>query len=160
MTELRFKKLHPDAVLPSRAHATDAGYDLTAVAVRWEKGRPGICTVDFGLAVEVPEGHAGFIFPRSSIYKVDLVLSNAVGVIDSGYRGAVSANFRHTPPLYHDPYHGAGMVRGGDTPSPLYQKGDRVAQLVVMPVPSFAPEWADELAEADRGQAGFGSTGS
>lgn len=158
--KLRFKKLHEDAVLPKRGKPGDAGMDLTAVAVRWEHDRPGICTVDFGLAMEIPEGYVGLIFPRSSIYKTDLMLTNAVGVIDSGYRGEVSANFRHTPPLYHHPFHGAQFARGGNTPSPVYRAGERCAQVIVLPVPQVEPEWADELTETERGEGGFGSTGA
>lgn len=138
--KIRFKKLHHDAVVPAKAHATDAGFDLTAISV--EYGDDGLITYGTGLAVEIPFGYVGFIFPRSSVYKKDLMLTNAVGVVDSGYRGEVMAKFRMT-----------------DMKAEVYKKGDRIAQLVIMPYPEVEFEEADELSDSDRGSGGYGSTG-
>jgi dUTP pyrophosphatase len=78
---IKIKKLHPDAVIPKYAHATDAGLDLVAISKKVDDN--GNIEYDTGLAIEIPDGHVGLIFPRSSISKIDLSLSNAVGVIDS-----------------------------------------------------------------------------
>lgn len=139
--KVRFKKLHPDAVAPIRAHCTDAGFDLTAVAYEIDD-RLGIITYHTGIALEIPEGHAGFLFPRSSVYKQQLQLSNSVGVIDSGYRNEVMFKFRVEPE----------MAR-------YYAPGDRIGQLVIMPYPSIEFEEAEELSDSDRGMGGYGSTG-
>lgn len=139
--ELRFKKLHPNAVLPSRAKPGDAGYDLVVS----ETDPNQRYKVRFGLAVEIPEGHVGLIFPRSSIHKKNVVLSNSVGVIDSGYRGELMAVFREIDSPFKYPH--------------PYQVGDRAAQLIVLPIPDFEPTWVDELSETERGDGGFGSTG-
>lgn len=139
--KIRFKKLHHDAVVPAKAHATDAGFDLTALSVDY--GDNGLITYGTGLAVEIPLGYMGLIFPRSSVCKKDLVLTNSVGVIDSGYRGEVMAKFRMT-----------------DMQADVYNKGDRIAQLVIMPYPDVEFEEADELSGSDRGVGGYGSTGN
>ena len=80
--KVRFKKLEDGAVAPSRAHDTDAGFDLTAVSVSEDRKR-NIVTYGTGIAVEIPDGYVGLIFPRSSAYKHQLELANCVGVIDS-----------------------------------------------------------------------------
>lgn len=92
--KVRFKKLSPKAVIPARKHQTDAGFDLTATSCVFDED--GNATYGFGLAVEIPKGYVGLIFPRSSICEKDLSLSNAVGVIDSGYRGEIKAKFKPT----------------------------------------------------------------
>ena len=139
--KVRFKKLYPNAVAPTRAHETDAGFDMTAIAYEIDD-RLGIITYHTGIALEIPEGHAGFLFPRSSVYKQQLQLSNCVGIIDSGYRNEVMLKYRVEPE----------MTR-------FYAPGDRVGQLVIMPYPSIEFEEAEELSDSDRGEGGFGSTG-
>ena len=139
--KIKIKKLHPDAVIPKYANPGDAGMDLTAVTM---KELDSIFThYGFGLALEIPEGFVGLVFPRSSCYKQVQILTNSVGVIDSGYRGEISAVFagytRHTPKNYIP--------------------GDRVAQLIIMPVPSIEFEEVNELSETERGTGGYGSTG-
>ena len=89
--KVKIKKLHKDAVIPSYAHSTDCGLDLTAVSKTYDEY--GNVVYGFGLAFEIPEGYAGFIFPRSSNHKSGLLLTNSVGVIDSGFRGEVTAKF-------------------------------------------------------------------
>lgn len=145
--KLKFKKLHENAVLPSSAKEGDAGLDLTAVSKTYF-GDDRV-QYDFGLAVEIPEGYVGLIFPRSSIHKKDFQLSNAVGVIDSGYRGSISAIFKYT-------------AKGAfESKSPEeYNEGERIAQLVIIPYAKTQPEWSEELSDSERGTGGFGSTGS
>lgn len=137
---VKIKKLHPDAVIPKYSKAGDAGLDLTAISENWNEDN-SIVTYDTGLAIEIPKGHVGLLFPRSSIYKTSLDLTNAVGVIDSSYRGSIMFKFRYVE---------EGMV---------YDVGDRVGQLVILPYPHIEFEEVDELSETDRGEGGYGSTG-
>lgn len=143
--KVRFKKLHRDAVIPSYARPGDAGMDLTAITYTTD-AKYNIITYYTGLAVEIPEGYVGLIFPRSSVYKTDLFLTNCVGVIDSGYRGEIQFNFRMPPDTFF-----AKLKR--------YQDGNRVGQLIILPYPTIEPEEALELSTTDRGELGFGSTG-
>lgn len=139
--KVKFKKLHENAVIPSYAKAGDAGMDLTATTEI--SNTTNQVTYGIGLAVEIPEGFFGLVFPRSSIRKYELSLSNAVGVVDSGYRGELQATFNKTNGFY----------------SKKYEAGDRIAQLVVLPYPPIEPEEVDELSETERGDGGFGSSG-
>ena len=140
--KVRIKKLHDDAVIPKYAKDGDAGLDLTAISKEWDEVKEKI-VFGTGLAFEIPTGYVGLIFPRSSICKTNISLSNCVGVIDSGYRGEVK--FFFTP---------------GSRPKKNYNIGDRVGQLIIMPYPSIEFEEADELSETPRGDGGFGSSGS
>ena len=137
--DVKIKKLNENAVIPRYAHPTDAGLDL--VAVSKSKDRDGNFVYGTGLAFEIPDGYVGLLFPRSSIYKQDLFLTNSVGVIDSGFRGEVTVKFR--PHLFAKPY----------------DKGDRVAQMIIMPYPHIDFVEVNELSESDRGEGGYGSTG-
>lgn len=106
--KIRFKKLNPDAVIPTKAHATDAGFDLVATSRVFDKH--GCITYGTGIAVEIPQGYMGLVFPRSSNAKKDLLLSNSVGIIDSGYRGEIMAKFKPSlvvvdkDYIFNDPY--------------------------------------------------------
>jgi dUTP pyrophosphatase len=133
--------LVPSAVLPKKAHASDAGFDLVAVSVEEDRKRE-IVTYHTGLAIEIPEGHVGLLFPRSSVYKHQLMLSNCVGVLDSGYRGEVMFKFRVCQPHIS-----------------RYCSGDRIGQLLVVKLPEFEMVESDELSDSDRGEGGYGSTG-
>lgn len=149
--EVKIKKLHKDAVIPKYAKPGDAGMDLTAVSMKFDV-YGNIC-YGTGLAFEIPEGYVGLIFPRSSICKEQLLLSNAVGVIDSGYRGEVSFKFK--PSLAYNSCECA-------TSQPIhevYKIGDRVGQIIIMPYPQIEFVEVDELSETDRGTNGYGSTG-
>jgi dUTP pyrophosphatase len=136
--KIKIKRLHPEAVLPKYAKQGDAGMDLTAVSRT--KVDIGHYKYGFGLAIEIPEGFVGFVFPRSSCYKQKQILSNCVGVIDSGYRGEISA------------------VMIGTTDY-SYKVGDRVAQLIVLPIPYVQFNEVQELSDTERGTGGYGSTG-
>lgn len=145
--KIKIKKLHPDAVIPLYAKPGDAGMDLYATSAvccdnKWHVG--------FGIAMEIPKGYVGLIFPRSSVCKKDLSLTNCVGVIDSGYRGEISAVFRFEP-FYRD--------CGTNTNMRVYNVGERAAQIIIMPYPEVEFEEAEELSETERGTGGYGSTG-
>ncbi|MBR3912562.1 MAG: dUTP diphosphatase [Alistipes sp.] len=142
--EVKIKRLTDTAKLPTKAHATDAGYDLYANMVLYSPSENQI-TYGTGVAVEIPEGYVGLVFPRSSICKKHLSLSNAVGVIDSGYRGEILAKFNILPDV-------------ADAPR-LYEVGDRIAQLIIIPYPEIEFVEVDALADSDRGEGGYGSSG-
>lgn len=138
--QVKFKKLHKNAVIPSYATAGDAGLDIVAVDLMDSIEQVVYMT---GIAVEIPEGHVGLLFPRSSIRKYQLSLSNSVGVIDSGYRGEVQFTFNKT----------AGPA------SYKYKIGERIGQLMIIPYPIIEAVEVDELSDSERGEGGFGSTG-
>lgn len=157
------KKLHKDAVIPKYAKKGDAGLDLTAVEVEYNYEMD--CYIyHTGIALEIPEGYVGLIFPRSSNRKKEAYLTNHVGVIDSGYRGEVLVCYKNRTsdavieefnslennvPVYSNYLH-------NDYP---YAIGDRVAQLMILPYPKVVFIEKDELSETDRGDGGHGSTG-
>ena len=141
---LKVKKLKEEAVLPERKTPGSAGFDLCACIAQEITMEPGDMAVfPTGLAAEIPEGCAGMIFTRSGLgVKHGIAVSNGVGVIDSDYRGEIQVG-RHN------------FSRTAYTVCP----GDRIAQLIVMPVCLPQVEEAAVLSETDRGGAGFGSTG-
>ena len=136
--KIRFKKLSPSAVVPTKAHESDAGFDMTCT--RFEVTNGELFTYHTDIAVEIPDGHVGLLFPRSSIYKQDLLLTNSVGVVDSGYRGEVMFKFK--PIAYEVKQH--------------YQVGDRIGQLIIIPYPYIEFVEAEELNEKERGLGGHG----
>lgn len=143
--KVKVKRLTADAVLPKKAHASDAGFDLVAA---WkEKDEHGNIVYGTGLAFEIPEGYAGLVFPRSSNARKRLGLTNAVGVIDAGYRGEVTMKFK-----------GLWSVGGGATERD-YMIGERIGQLVIVKLPDVELEESDELSASERGTGGYGSTG-
>ena len=150
--KVKFKKLHEDAVLPNYAKPGDAGMDLTSIGdgePSFSKDGEDACYyVQYrtGLAAEIPEGFVGLLFPRSSLSKSALILSNSVGVLDSGYRGEICFRFKVDSGLANSPT----ISR--------YKKGDRIGQLVILPYPTIEPEFVDELSTTERGDGGFGST--
>lgn len=144
--EIRIKKLVPEAVVPKRAHASDAGFDLVAVSRNLDEDWNIVYGT--GLAFEIPEGYVGLVFPRSSIAKKNVMLTNCVGVIDSGYRGEVMAKFKFIDHrVRHEEYH-------------WYEIGERICQMVIMKLPDVDMVEVDELSDSDRGEGGFGSTGT
>ncbi len=141
--QLPFQKLRDEAVLPSYARTGDAALDLTA-AEGAEIGPGERTLVPTGVAVAIPEGHAGLVLPRSGLASREgLTLANSPGLIDSGYRGEVTC----------------AMVNLDRTSSVTIHKGDRIAQLLIVPIAVIEPAWADELPPSERGSGGFGSTG-
>ena len=159
MNKLKFKKLNyaakdkegnpivmeSQAVLPKKAHATDAGYDLTATRITQEVDEAGklILVYHTDLAVEIPEGYVGLLFMRSSVSKKSIQLCNCTGVIDSNYRGEVMGKFKVTT----------------DALPRIYEPGEKFAQFVLVPYYTVVEtEWVEELTETERGEGGFGST--
>lgn len=145
--KVNIKKLREDATIPTYAKPGDAGMDLTAVEVEYGLTNDAgeiYHKYHTGLAIEIPEGHVGLIFPRSSIYKKSLSLANSVGVIDSGYRGEICFMYKDT------------QVDAND----MYSQGERIGQLIILPYPQINLVEVDELSSSDRGEGGFGSTGS
>ncbi|MGM9810975.1 MAG: dUTP diphosphatase [Paludibacteraceae bacterium] len=169
--KVKIKKLHKDAVIPKYAHDTDAGLDLTAVSKTIDEY--GNVVYGFGLAFEIPKGYVGLIFPRSSNHKRHLTLTNSVGVIDSGYRGEVTAKFSHNLKdivprdfIGRLMYFLSGRLRGlhaafraSQDCSYDYNVGDRVAQMIIIPYPKVEFEETEELSDSDRGANGYGSSG-
>jgi dUTP pyrophosphatase len=141
--ELRVTRVRPGASLPAAQHPGDAGLDLRAAeaAVVGPGQRAMIPT---GIAVAIPDGHAGLVLPRSGLAaRHGLTLANAPGLIDAGYRGEVIV-----------------AVVNLDRSEPVaIAAGDRIAQLVIVAVPAVDAAWVDELPETVRGEGGFGSTG-
>ena len=141
---LPFQRLDPDAELPAAAHPGDAGLDLRS-AIDLEVGPGERAMVPTGVAVAIPDGHAGFVLPRSGLAsRQGLTLANAPGLIDAGYRGEVTC-----------------VVVNLDRDQPVkILRGDRIAQLVIVTIPPVAPGWVEQLRDSARGEGGFGSTGS
>ncbi len=140
---IKIKKLHPNAVIPSYSKEGDAGLDLIAVTMTSvNEENYGYLEYDTGISMEIPEGHVGLVFPRSSISNTGLILANAVGVVDSNYRGPIKCRFKAIPN------------------SNVYNSGDRVAQLIILPIPQVTFEEVEELSTTERGSKGFGSTGN
>lgn len=148
--EVRIKKLHPNAVIPTYAKDGDAGMDLTAVTKSYD--RDGNIVYGTGLAFEIPEGYVGLVFPRSSLSRLDIALSNCVGVIDSGYRGEVTVKFKPAMLFNREQ---RPIILNNRT----YEVGERVAQIIIIPYPQITFIEADELSETERGTGGYGSSG-
>jgi dUTP pyrophosphatase len=143
--EIKIKKLNPNAVVPSYSKDGDAGMDLTATEIISETKID--VTYGTGISMEIPKGYVGLVFPRSSIRKYDLSLTNCVGVIDSGYRGEIQATFKKT-----------NWLKGNE--SVKYQIGDRIVQIMIIPYPQVSFIEVEELSSSERGTGGFGSTGA
>jgi dUTP pyrophosphatase len=138
---VKVKKLVPEAVVPSYSKVGDAGMDLT-ITKEIENTSFSV-SYGFGIAMEIPKGYVGLVFPRSSVRNQDLILSNCVGVIDSGYRGELQATFKKTQGL----------------DSIKYKVGERGAQIIILPYPTIYMTEVPELSNTERGSGGFGSTG-
>lgn len=147
--EVKVKKLVEEAIIPSYAKPGDAGLDLTAINYKYDELTD--CHIyGTGLAFEIPEGHVGLIFPRSSNRKTEAYMTNHVGVVDSGYRGEVMISFK---------------LRDRDTNGIIpelvkpYELNERVAQLIIVPYPQIKFIESNNLTETERGTGGHGSTG-
>jgi len=142
--QVKIKKLHVDAVIPAYGKPGDAGMDLTATEIITDT--PYEITYGTGLAFEIPQGYVGLVYPRSSIRKYNIVLTNSVGVVDSGYRGEIQFTFRKT------------LIQGF-LPT-LYNVGDRIGQMIIVPYPQIELQEVEELSSTERGEGGFGSSGN
>lgn len=156
MLKVKIKKLHELAVVPKYARSGDAGLDLIATSVTYEKEKDLYMEYGTGLSMEIPKGYVGLIFPRSSISNIDLTLSNATGVIDSGYRGEIKCRFKCSAEFatYQEQYAGKNM-----RPAIYYQIGDKIGQMIIIPYPKVEFEEVEELSQTERGASGYGSTG-
>lgn len=142
---IRFKKVHENAKEPMRGSEWAAGWDLTCCDIEWDE-EAKVLVYHTGLAFEIPRGHVGLLFPRSSIYRKTLWLTNSVGVLDADYRGEVLFKY--------------GLRWNTRPEAALYNVGERVGQLVVVPIPEVAFIEAENLSETKRGTGGYGSTGN
>lgn len=139
--KVKFKKTHPEAVMPTFSKPGDAGADLTAISRNFDHEKQ-YWEYDTGIAIEIPKGYVGMIFPRSSLSNKDLILCNHVGIIDSGFRGNITFRFKEI-----------------DNINGLYEIGDRIGQLIILPYPNIQFEEANELSSTERGATGYGSSG-
>ena len=151
--QVKIKKLNPNAVIPTYAKEGDAGMDLVATEIL--KDTPEQITYGTGIALEIPEGFVGLVFPRSSIRKTGLQLSNSVGVIDSGYRGELQATFNKIIGKSEGFYDESKNLN-----NEFYKIGERIAQIMIIPHPHIEFQEVEELSNTERGEGGFGSTGN
>ena len=141
--KVNIKKIDPAAIVPCYAKPGDAGMDLTATWMEFDHEKK-IVTYGTSIAMEIPKGYVGLIYPRSSVYKTSLILANHVGVIDSGYRGEIMFKYRVLNEDWRD----------------IYDVGDRIGQIIITPYPQVLFSISEELSSSDRGAGGYGSTGS
>lgn len=146
---MKLKFIKKNESVPTPKYETDgaACFDLTAISATYESDN-NYYNYDTGIAVEIPEGYVGLLFPRSSNSKKDLILANCVGVVDSDYRGWISFRYK---PLPRDSF--AFLFN-------KYKVGDRIGQMMIIPVPKIELEEVTQLSETKRGNGGYGSTGS
>lgn len=141
---IKFKKLNPDVSTPKHAKKGDAGYDLTASSYTFDTKTQNYI-YGTGIAVEIPEGYVGLVFPRSSIRDKEVFMTNHVGVIDSGYRGEIFVTFKQRDVLLFE--------------FQPYELGERICQLVIVPYLNVDFEEVEELSKTERGDNGHGSSG-
>lgn len=181
--KIKIKKLNDKAVMPTYAHATDAGLDLTATSIKHDFGKD-VFIYGTGLAVEIPKGYVGLIFPRSSNRNTEAYMTNHVGVVDSGYRGEIHVCYKNRTAtkitdaisdVVTDFYDYTTTIpdelaannyvveqileNNRNVIKRPYNVGDRIAQLIIIPYPHIEFEEVDELSDSDRGANGHGSTG-
>ena len=142
--KVKIKKLSSDAKIPTYANPGDAGMDIYATTMKFTEDYIEYGT---GLSFEVPEGYVMLIFPRSSISNKDLVLTNSVGVLDSGYRGELRFRFKK-------------LKEPGKLGIDLYNPGDKIGQIMIIPYPTIEFEEVENLSDSVRGVGGFGSSGN
>lgn len=146
--DINYHKLTPNAQEPKKAHATDAGLDLVATSKHIDND--GNVVYGTGIAVEIPIGYCGKVYPRSSNAKKQLILTNGVGVIDAGYRGEILLKFKRVESYYA--HHHTGEQSE-------WQVGDRIAQLIIEKLVEVTFVEVDTLGESERGDGGYGSSG-
>jgi dUTP pyrophosphatase len=139
---IRFKKLHPNAVTPAYSRDGDAAVDLVATSA--ERDINGNYVYGTGIAVEIPRGCYGQLLSRSSVAKYDLILSNGVGTLDSNFRGEIVFKFKKTQVVTLE----------------TYNVGDRIGQLIVLPLPEMSFVEVETLTDTNRGNGAFGSSGN
>lgn len=140
--QVKIKKLHPSAIVPKYNKDGDAGMDMVATSMSIEDNY-----IEYGtsLAIEIPPGFVGLIYPRSSLSNYNLILANHVGVIDSSYRGEIKFRFKRTDPLFGLPKY--------------YEEGNKIGQIIIVPYPQITFVESEELSETERNISGYGSSG-
>ena len=141
--KIQIKKTKEDGIIPTYAHNTDAGLDLTATSKEIVSEKEfGFIEYGTSLAIQIPKEFVGFICPRSSISKTGMILANSIGVIDSGYIGEIKCRFKWIPVTKQ------------------YEVGERVAQLIILPYPTIEWEETNELSQSAREDKAWGSSGN
>ena len=147
--EVKLKKLAEEAVIPTYAKPGDAGMDMTAIGYEYDAEKD--CHIyQTGIALEIPEGYVGLLFPRSSNRKTDAYMCNHVGVVDSGYRGDIMFSFKNRDKIEADVI--PSLVKP-------YEIGDKIGQIIIVPYPKVSFLEVNELSASERGTGGHGSTG-
>lgn len=153
--KIGFKKVHPDAKIPTYAHPGDAGMDVYAVEdVSLALYRPTL--VQTGLVADIPDGYEIQVRPRSGLALKGVTVVNGPGTVDSSYRGPIGVILMFVNNVYVDSPDGTRVVRKSQFE---IHKGDRIAQLVLAPVTRCEPVEIAEVSDTERGAGGFGSTG-
>lgn len=169
MVNIKIKKLDERAVIPQYAKPGDAGMDVYAIGMDVTND---YIEYDTGLSFEVPEGYVMLIFPRSSNSKMDLLLANSVGVLDSGYRGPLKLRYKRNYRIENNPDEDTNFENTTTSivnyncaknyqwnACKWYNVGDRVGQIMILPYPQINFIEVNELSDTERGSGGFGSTG-
>ena len=162
--KVKIKKLNENAVIPTYSKDGDAGMDLVATSKYYDDD--GNIVYGTGLAFEIPKGYVGLIFPRSSNAKQQLLLSNSVGVIDSGYRGEVILKFKSSASSFSLKtlikliFNSDAKITVINNFTISYYVGERIGQMIILPYPKIEFEESEELSETERGNGGYGSTGN
>jgi dUTP pyrophosphatase len=146
--QINLTKLDEKAVMPQKAHENDAGFDLTAIEKYNDEF--GNIVYDTKISLEIPVGYFGLVAPRSSVSKKALSLANSIGIIDSDYRGPIICKFKPT----------AYYTQREESEKFEYELGDRIAQLLILPVLDIQFTETKELSKSERGTKGFGSSGN
>ena len=164
--KVKIKRLTKSAVIPKYALMGDAGQDLVAISKHFDEY--GNVHYGTGLAFKIPENHVGLLFPRSSNAKKDLILSNSIGVLDSNYTGEVSFKFKPSVAFYNDVVTDVSGNIAKTVVTPIFENnlvlqdyniGDRIGQIIIMPIPHIEFEEVDELEQTNRNDGSYGSTG-
>ena len=152
MIRIKFKKLDPNTIIPSKAFSTDAGMDVIATSKEWLEDLK-CWQYGLGFATEISCDYKGIIVPRSSISKYDLIMCNSPAQIDSTYRGEWMVRFKEVKHL------GKGIISDSFHGPKTYEIGDRVAQIYFEPI--YISEFieVESLESSERSTGGFGSTG-
>lgn len=165
--QIKFKKIIPEAVIPTKAHASDTGFDIICVGQPEFNKVEGYIQYRTGIKVQLPKGYGLQVRPRSSISKYDLMLANSLGTIDEGYTGEIFIRFKYIPNVIDRFLLGLQQVmpqtRGhwfewAIPQNRIYKEGDRIAQLIVEQIIEAEFQEVDDLEKTERGEGGFGST--
>ena len=147
MLDVKIMKLVEEAVIPQYSLEGDAGLDLTATFRSYDEF--GNVVYHTGIAMEIPKGYVGLLFQRSSVSKKQQFLTNAVGVIDSNYRGEIMLKFKPTVQAHN---------KVESLFNEMYEVGEKIGQLIILPYPTVNFILSDNLSDTVRGTNGFGST--